>query len=81
MLQLGDGALQGCHPCVGGILGRLRRLAGTAGGAAGAAVRLGESAEFLGDEVGEREALDEIPGVRGSGRGEDRPAARASGSP
>ena len=79
VLELGDGALQCGHPGVDGVGDLLRRAGGTACRTACGAVGLGQRTEFLGDEVGEGEAFDEVRRVLLAGRGEHRPAPGRAG--
>jgi hypothetical protein len=79
VLELSDGALQRGHAGVDRI-GRLPRSTGGAPRrAAGGAIGLGQRAEFLGDQVGQRQTFDQIGGVLAAGRREHRPPARRAG--
>jgi hypothetical protein len=68
VLELGDGALQRGHPGIHRIDGVLDGFRRPARRAAGGAVGLDQDAELLGDQVGEREALDQVGGILAAGR-------------
>jgi hypothetical protein len=60
VFQLGHRAFERGDPCVDGIGRHAGHTGRSPRRAAGGAVGLHQDAEFLGDEVGEREPLDEV---------------------
>ena len=73
VLQLGHGALQGGDPRAStGSASASAAPDGAARRAAGGAVGFGQGAELLGDEVGQRQPLDQVRGVLGCRRGRSR---------
>jgi hypothetical protein len=79
VLELGDRALESSDPGVDRIVGVVGGAGGAAGRATGSAIGFDQGAELLGDQIGEREAFDEVGRALGAGRGIHRPAARGAG--